>query len=265
VSEAEQQMSDSTTTMNEPLSSSPAAAGDVVLHVDDIHTFYGAIEALKGISVDVHQGEIVTLIGANGAGKSTTLKTISGLLHPRTGEIRFKGEVISGMPVHAVTAKGVIQVPEGRRIFARMTVEENLQMGAFLRTKDPAGVKASLEQVFDLFPRLKERRSQKGGTLSGGEQQMLATGRGFMAAPQLLMLDEPSMGLAPVVVEAIFETIEKMNAQGITILLVEQNAAMALQIADRGYVLETGSVALEGSGKELLVNEKVRKAYLGES
>ena len=258
-------MSESTATMNEPASSSAVPAGDVVLHVDDIHTFYGAIEALKGISVDVHQGEIVTLIGANGAGKSTTLKTISGLLHPRTGEIRFKGETISGMRVHSVTAKGVIQVPEGRRIFPRMTVEENLLMGAFLRTKDPEGVKDSLEQVFDLFPRLKERRSQKGGTLSGGEQQMLATGRGFMAAPQLLMLDEPSMGLAPVVVEAIFETIEKMNAQGITILLVEQNAAMALQIADRGYVLETGNVALEGTGKELLVNEKVRKAYLGES
>jgi branched-chain amino acid transport system ATP-binding protein len=258
-------MSDTQATMNAPGTGSASAAGDVVLHVGDIHTFYGAIEALKGISLDVHKGEIVTLIGANGAGKSTTLKTISGLLHPRTGDISFMGEVISGMKVHDVTAKGVIQVPEGRRIFPRMTVEENLQMGAFLRTSDPAGVAESLEQVFDLFPRLKERRWQKGGTLSGGEQQMLATGRGFMAAPTLLMLDEPSMGLAPVVVEAIFETIEKMNEQGITILLVEQNAAMALQIADRGYVLETGSVALQGTGKELLVNERVRKAYLGES
>ena len=257
-------MSDMQATVSASGTGPASAAGDVVLHVGDIHTFYGAIEALKGISLDVHKGEIVTLIGANGAGKSTTLKTISGLLHPRTGEIKFLGKVISGLKVHDVTAKGVIQVPEGRRIFPRMTVEENLQMGAFLRT-DPSGISESLEQVFDLFPRLKERRWQKGGTLSGGEQQMLATGRGFMAAPTLLMLDEPSMGLAPVVVEAIFETIEKMNQQGITILLVEQNAAMALQIADRGYVLETGSVALQGTGKELLVNERVRKAYLGES
>jgi branched-chain amino acid transport system ATP-binding protein len=235
-----------------------------VLSINDIHTFYGKIEALKGISVHVDEGEIVTLIGANGAGKSTTLKTISGLLTPRTGSIEFLGEKISGMKVHEVTAKGVIQVPEGRRIFPRMTVEENLGMGAFLRTKDPTGVKESMDWVFELFPRLKERRNQKGGTLSGGEQQMLATARGMMADPKLLMLDEPSMGLAPVVVEIIFETIMKLNQAGITILLVEQNAAMALQIANRGYVLETGNVALEGPGRELLVNEKVRKTYLGE-
>jgi branched-chain amino acid transport system ATP-binding protein len=236
-----------------------------VLKIDGIHTFYGQIEALKGISLTVDQGEIVTLIGANGAGKSTTLRTISGLLAPRSGSIVFLGEKISGMPVHHVTAKGIIQVPEGRHIFPRMTVEENLEMGAFLRNKDVEGVKASMARAYDLFPRLKERRTQKGGTLSGGEQQMLATARGIMADPKLLMLDEPSMGLAPVIVEVIFDTIKKLNDQGITILLVEQNAAMALQIADRGYVLETGRVALEGKGRELLVNERVRKTYLGES
>jgi branched-chain amino acid transport system ATP-binding protein len=238
---------------------------NTVLKVDKIHTFYGKIEALKGISVHVDQGEIVTLIGANGAGKSTTLKTISGLLTPRTGSIKLFDETISGLKVHEVTAKGVIQVPEGRRIFPRMTVEENLEMGAFLRSKDPAGVKESMDWVFELLPRLKERRTQKGGTLSGGEQQMLATARGLMADPKLLMLDEPSMGLAPVVVELIFDTIRKLNEKGITILLVEQNAAMALTVADRGYVLETGAVALEGTGKELLSNERVRKAYLGET
>ncbi|HEX9092956.1 MAG TPA: ABC transporter ATP-binding protein, partial [Coriobacteriia bacterium] len=196
---------------------------------------------------------------------STTLRTISGLLAPRKGTIKLYGETISGLPVHEVTAKGVIQVPEGRRIFPRMTVEENLGMGAFLRNKDPEGVRKSMETVFELFPRLKERRTQKGGTLSGGEQQMLATGRGLMADPKLLMLDEPSMGLAPVVVEQIFDTIVRLNKQGRTILLVEQNAAMALQVAHRGYVLETGRIALEGTGKELLVNEQVRKTYLGES
>jgi branched-chain amino acid transport system ATP-binding protein len=236
-----------------------------VLKVDDIHAFYGQIEALKGISLHVDKGEIVTLIGANGAGKSTTLRTVSGLLNPRTGSVKFMGETISGMPVHQVTAKGIIQVPEGRHIFPRMSVEENLEMGAFLRTKDVAGVKESMAWAYELFPRLKERRLQKGGTLSGGEQQMLATARGLMADPKLLMLDEPSMGLAPVVVEIIFETLKKLNEKGITILLVEQNAAMALQIADRGYVLETGRVALEGLGRELLVNEQVRKTYLGES
>ncbi|MGB4593640.1 MAG: ABC transporter ATP-binding protein [Coriobacteriia bacterium] len=237
---------------------------NTVLAVDDIHTFYGQIEALKGISLHVDEGEIVTLIGANGAGKSTTLKTISGLLAPKEGSITFLGESISGLPVHRVTQRGVIHVPEGRRIFPRMTVEENLGMGAFLRNKDPEGVKKSMDTVFKLFPRLEERRTQRGGTLSGGEQQMLATGRGMMANPKLLMLDEPSMGLAPVVVEIIFETIEKLNKEGTTILLVEQNAAMALQVAHRGYVLEVGKIALEGPGKELLHNEQVRKTYLGE-
>jgi branched-chain amino acid transport system ATP-binding protein len=235
-----------------------------VLKVNDIHTFYGQIEALKGISLEVNDGEIVTLIGANGAGKSTTLKTISGALTPKSGTIEFEGRTISGMPIHKVTQQGVIQVPEGRRIFARMTVTENLEMGAFLR-KDKDGVKEDMDRVFDMFPRLKERAGQKGGTLSGGEQQMLAMGRGMMARPKLLMLDEPSMGLAPVVVEVVFETITELNKSGITILLVEQNAAMALAIANRGYVLETGKIKLTGPGKDLLANEDVRKAYLGES
>ncbi|HEY3317862.1 MAG TPA: ABC transporter ATP-binding protein [Coriobacteriia bacterium] len=235
-----------------------------ILKVEDLHTFYGQIEALKGISLEVQEGEIVTLIGANGAGKSTTLKTLSGQLVPSQGRIEFLGEDIAGLPAHAVTQRGIIQVPEGRRIFPRMSVEENLEMGAFLR-EDKAGIAESMERVFTLFPRLRERRSQKGGTLSGGEQQMLATGRGMMASPKLLMLDEPSMGLAPVVVEMIFETIRRLNAEGITILLVEQNAAMALNLAHRGYVLETGTIALEGTGKELLTNERVRKTYLGEA
>jgi len=234
-----------------------------VLKVNDLHTFYGKIEALKGISIEVHEGEIVTLIGANGAGKSTTLKTISGQIAPRHGSIEFLGEQIAGMPAHLVTAKGVIQVPEGRRIFPRMSVRENLEMGAFLRT-DADGVAKDMERVLELFPRLRERLAQKGGTLSGGEQQMLAIARGMMANPKLLMLDEPSMGLAPVIVEVIFDTIKTLNEHGTTILLVEQNAAMALQVAHRGYVLETGVVALEGTGKELLGNEKVRKTYLGE-
>lgn len=235
-----------------------------MLKVENLHTHYGQIEALKGISLEVNEGEIVTLIGANGAGKSTTLKTISGQLAPTTGSVTLNGEVVSGLAAHKVTAKGIIQVPEGRRIFPRMTVAENLEMGAFLR-KDPEGVKEDTEQVFSLFPRLKERIGQKGGTLSGGEQQMLAMGRAIMARPKILMLDEPSMGLAPVVVETIFSIIEKLNKEGITILLVEQNAAMALQVADRGYVLEVGSIALEGAGKDLLHNEQVRKTYLGES
>ncbi len=236
---------------------------ETMLKVTDLRAAYGKIEALKGISLEVHQGEIVTLIGANGAGKSTTLKTISGQLAPKGGSITFEGENIGGVRPHLVTGKGIIQVPEGRRIFSRMTVMENLDMGAFLR-KDKEAVKADLDHVFELFPRLKERVAQKGGTLSGGEQQMLAMGRALMSKPRLLMLDEPSMGLAPVVVETIFEIILKLNADGITILLVEQNANMALAIANRGYVLETGKIALSGPGRELLANEAVRKAYLGE-
>jgi branched-chain amino acid transport system ATP-binding protein len=236
----------------------------MLLQVSNLVTSYGKIEALKGISVDVEQGEIVTLIGANGAGKSTTLKTISGQLRPSDGTIEFNGKSIVGMPAHQVAELGIVQVPEGRRIFSRMTVTENLEMGAFLR-KDKDEIKAAVERVFELFPRLAERRGQKGGTLSGGEQQMLAMGRGLMAKPNLLMLDEPSMGLAPVVVETIFETIEQLNKEGITILLVEQNAHLALSIANRGYVLETGEIKLSGPGRELLTNEEVRKAYLGES
>jgi branched-chain amino acid transport system ATP-binding protein len=236
----------------------------VLLKVDNLITNYGKIQALRGISVDVEDGEIVTLIGANGAGKSTTLKTISGQLHPLSGTIEFDGKNIAGMPPHKVAALGVVQVPEGRRIFPRMTVKENLEMGAFLR-KDKEGVEAAFERVFELFPRLKERIAQKGGTLSGGEQQMLAMGRGLMAEPKLMMLDEPSMGLAPVVVETIMDIIKTLNKDGITILLVEQNAHLALSIADRGYVLETGEIKLTGTGTELLADESVRKAYLGEA
>ncbi len=234
-----------------------------MLKVTDLRTCYGKIEALKGISIEVNEGEIVTLIGANGAGKSTTLKTISGQLAPTAGSIEFEGAKIAGVPAHKVTTKGIIQVPEGRRIFSRMTVLENLEMGSYLRN-DKDGIKSDLEHVFELFPRLKERVAQKGGTLSGGEQQMLAMGRALMARPRLLMLDEPSMGLAPVIVELIFEIIQKLNEDGITILLVEQNANLALSIADRGYVLETGELKLTGTGKELLANDDVRKAYLGE-
>ena len=234
-----------------------------MLQVTDMRTNYGKIAALKGITITVNEGEIVTLIGANGAGKSTTLKTISGQLSPASGTIEFEGESIGGMPAHKVTGKGIIQVPEGRRIFPRMTVLENLEMGAFLRN-DKEEIQRDIEHVYELFPRLKERIAQKGGTLSGGEQQMLAMGRALMAQPRLLMLDEPSMGLAPVVVETIFEIIEKLNKDGITILLVEQNANLALGVADRGYVLETGEIKLEGTGRELLANEDVRKAYLGE-
>ena len=234
-----------------------------MLKVSDLNTSYGKIHAVRGISFEVHEGEIVTLIGANGAGKSTTLKTISGMLSPTSGTIDFEGENIAGMPAHKVTAKHIIHVPEGRRIFAQMSVKENLEMGAYLRT-DKVEIEEDLTKVLDLFPRLKERLAQKGGTLSGGEQQMLAMGRAMMSKPKLLMLDEPSMGLAPVIVETIFETIESLNEQGITILLVEQNANIALSIADRGYVLETGEIKLTGTGAELLVNEQVRKSYLGE-
>ena len=235
-----------------------------MLTVEGLVTSYGRIEALHGLSFEVEAGEIVTLIGANGAGKSTTLRTISGLAQPKAGTITFLGQSIGGAPPHEVTARGIIHVPEGRRIFPQLTVRENLELGAFLR-KDRSSVGASIERAFELFPRLKERAGQKGGTLSGGEQQMLAIGRGLMSEPKLLMLDEPSMGLAPVIVETIFETILKLNGEGITILLVEQNANLALAMADRGYVLETGRILLSGTGLDLLASEEVRRAYLGES
>ena len=243
---------------------SPRAAGrEPMLTVDDIHVFYGNIAAVKGISLTVYPGEIVTLIGGNGAGKSTTMRTISGLLKPKRGEVHFEGNKVSGLKGHEVAQRGIAQSPEGRRIFPRMTVTENLELGAFLRN-DKAGIAADMDRVFDLFPRLKERLTQKSGTLSGGEQQMLAMGRALMAQPKLLLLDEPSMGLAPVLVESVFETIRKVNEQGTTVLLVEQNALVALNIADHAYVLETGHITLEGPAKELAHNDDVRKAYLGE-
>jgi branched-chain amino acid transport system ATP-binding protein len=232
-----------------------------MLEIDDIHTYYGHIHALKGVSIEVQQGEVVTLIGSNGAGKSTTLKTISGLLHPANGEIRLDGRRISDMAAHQIVTLGVVQSPEGRRVFPRMTVLENLEMGAFSRGKvEPA----DLERVYSLFPRLRERISQKAGTLSGGEQQMLAIGRALMARPTLLLLDEPSMGLSPILVEQIFSIIKEINEQGTTVLLVEQNALMALAVAHRGYVLQTGSIVLSDTAATLLQNDMVRKAYLGE-
>jgi branched-chain amino acid transport system ATP-binding protein len=234
-----------------------------LLEVHDIHTYYGAIHALKGLSVSVEQGEIVTLIGANGAGKTTTLNTICGILHPRSGTVMLDGEPIHGLPAHEIVMRGVAQAPEGRRVFGRLHVTENLEMGAYART-DKAGIARGIERVFALFPRLKERARQVAGTLSGGEQQMLAIGRALMANPRLLLLDEPSMGLAPVLVDAIFDTIREINSEGTTVLLVEQNAMMALSIAQRGYVLETGSIVLEDQASALQQNEMVRKAYLGE-
>ncbi len=233
-----------------------------VLTITDLHVYYGNIAAVKGISLEVFEGEIVTLIGANGAGKSTTMRTISGLLKPRKGEIVFEGEKVSGLRGNEVAARGIAQSPEGRRIFPRMTVLENLELGAFLR-KDKAEIPVDMERVFELFPRLKERIAQKGGTLSGGEQQMLAMGRALMAQPRLLLLDEPSMGLAPVLVDVVFEIIERVNAQGTTILLVEQNALAALNIGDYAYVLETGHIGLQGPAADLADNEEVRNAYLG--
>lgn len=234
-----------------------------LLAVNDIHTYYGHIYALKGISLTVEKGEVVTLIGANGAGKTTTLKTISGLLKPRMGNILLEGEEISGLPPHTIVSKGIGQAPEGRQIFTRLTVMENLEMGAYSR-KDKEGIQKDLEHVFKIFPRLAERRTQAGGTLSGGEQQMLAIGRALMTRPRVLLLDEPSMGLAPVLVDTIFDIIKTLNNEGVTILLVEQNAARALSVANRGYVLETGRIILQGNAKELAENEEVRKAYLGE-
>jgi len=235
-----------------------------LLEIENIHTYYGHIHALKGISLDVNKGEIVTLIGANGAGKSTMLKTTSGLLRPRQGSIRLEGEDLTRYRPHQIVAKGVVQVPEGRRIFGRLTVKENLEMGAFTIT-DQRLIESNLQRVFNLFPRLRERQKQVGGTLSGGEQQMLATGRALMASPSVLLMDEPSMGLAPVLVDIIFETIRQLHADGTTILLVEQNARMALQVASRGYVLQTGTILLSDSAENLRRNEMVRKAYLGES
>ncbi|HTI79060.1 MAG TPA: ABC transporter ATP-binding protein [Acetobacteraceae bacterium] len=233
-----------------------------MLEIDDIHVFYDKIEALKGISLVVDEGKIITLVGGNGAGKSTTLRAISGLLHPRHGTIRFDGRVLAGLGAHDIASIGVVHVPEGRRIFGRLTVSENLDMGAFTRS-DRRAIGEDKEQMLVLFPRLRERLKQVAGTLSGGEQQMLAAARALMARPRVLLMDEPSMGLAPMLVEQVFETIKRINAQGMTILLVEQNAPMALGIADHGYVLESGRIVLEGPGRDLLDDERVQRAYLG--
>ena len=232
-----------------------------MLAVNDIHVYYGSIHAVKGVSLEVNEGEIVTLIGANGAGKSTVLNTISGLLHPRGGSVTFLGQDLMGVPPHKLVARGMAQIPEGRRIFLQMTVEENLEMGAYTQSK--ASIDGSIEDVYRRFPRLQERRKQIAGTLSGGEQQMLAMGRALMSHPRLLMLDEPSMGLAPILVEQIFDIIRELHAAGTTILLVEQNAQAALSVADRAYVLETGRISLSGTGAELMASDKVREAYLG--
>jgi len=234
-----------------------------LLEVNDIHTYYDAIHALKGITISVDEGEIVTLIGANGAGKSTTLNSICGLYPPRSGTITLDGEPIHELPPHDIVLRGLSQAPEGRQVFGRLTVTENLKMGAYTRT-DKEGIRTDMERVFELFPRLKERAKQVSGTLSGGEQQMLAIGRALMASPRLLLLDEPSMGLAPLLVETIFDTIRAINALGTTILLVEQNASIALSLAQRGYVLETGKIVLQDTAEALQANEMVRKAYLGE-
>ncbi|MCC7352777.1 MAG: ABC transporter ATP-binding protein [Anaerolineae bacterium] len=234
----------------------------MLLEVQNLNVYYGAIHALQGVSFNVEEGEIIALIGANGAGKSTTLKTISGLIRPRSGNIVLRGDSITTLPAEEIVRRGVVQVPEGRKIFAPLTVQENLEMGAYSR-RDPAEIRQSMERVFKSFPRLKERLSQYGGTLSGGEQQMLAIGRGLMARPRLLLLDEPSMGLAPILVEEIFSIIREINAQGVSILLVEQNALMALSVANRGYVLETGRIVLAGTADELLHNPLVIQAYLG--
>ncbi|MBI2756344.1 MAG: ABC transporter ATP-binding protein [Chloroflexi bacterium] len=254
--------------MSAPAVTTPAAPrraaseSPLALELRDVHTYYGHIHALKGVSLNVQHGEIVTLIGANGAGKTTTLRTISGVLHPRQGEVLLQGDRIDKLAPHQIVLRGVCQSPEGRRIFSRMTVRENLEMGAFAR-RDAGAIAADFDRVLALFPRLKERLAQKGGTLSGGEQQMLAIGRALMSSPRVLLLDEPSMGLAPMLVETIFTTIVEINRQGVTVLLVEQNALMALNVASRGYVLETGRIVLGGPAQELQRNEQVQKSYLG--
>ena len=232
-----------------------------ILKVSDLHVYYGSIHAVKGVSFEVNEGEVVTLIGANGAGKSTILNTVSGLLHPKSGSILFNGKDLRGIPAHKIVKQGMAQVPEGRHIFLQMTVQENLEMGAF--TQPNSAIEADIENVYQRFPRLKERRKQIAGTLSGGEQQMLAMGRALMSRPKLLMLDEPSMGLAPILVEQIFDIIRELHAAGTTILLVEQNALAALSVADRAYVLETGRIVLSGTGAELMASDSVQKAYLG--
>ena len=234
-----------------------------LLEIKNIHSYYGNIHALKGVSLTVEEGEVVTLIGSNGAGKTTTLRSINGILPPREGRIVFRGEEIQGLPAHAMITKGIAQSPEGRKIFSRMTVLENLEMGAYHRN-DRSGIAEDMDRVFDLFPRLKERVKQEAGTMSGGEQQMLAIGRALMSRPKLLLLDEPSMGLAPVLVERIFQTVEEINKQGTTILLVEQNANVALEVATRGYVLETGTIVNAAPAEKLREDPKVREAYLGE-
>ena len=239
-----------------------APAGEVMLSLTDVHTYYGHIHALQGITIEVRAGEIVTLIGANGAGKTTTLKTISGILHPRQGAVTFEGKDVSKTPAHTLVRQGIGHAPEGRRIFSRLTVLENLQMGGF--TRKQVEIDEDMDHVFELFPRLKERTTQRGGSLSGGEQQMLAIGRALMSRPRVLLLDEPSLGLSPILVQQIFAIIAEINARGTTILLVEQNALQALNVANRGYVLQTGQVVLSGPAAELRSNEMVRKAYLGE-
>ena len=233
-----------------------------LLELENVHSYYGNIHALKGLSIHVDEAEIVSLIGGNGAGKSTTLKTISGVLHPRHGAVRLGGDDLTKLKPHEIVQKGIVQVPEGRRVFGRLTVTENLEMGAFT-INDKRRISGNMEKVFNMFPRLKERRSQLGGTLSGGEQQMLAMGRALMADPKVLLLDEPSMGLAPVLVDSIFDKIQELHQQGTTILLVEQNARAALAVADRGYVMQTGTIVLSGNAAELRANEMVQKAYLG--
>jgi branched-chain amino acid transport system ATP-binding protein len=248
--------------MTEMIAPPPTAAAATMLQLQDVHTYYGHIHALQGIDLEVRAGEIVTLLGTNGAGKTTTLKTISGLLHPRQGTVHFEGKDVSHVACHRLVESGIAQAPEGRRIFSRLTVLENLQMGGY--TRNASEVRQDLAHVYDLFPRLQERASQRGGTLSGGEQQMLAIGRALMTRPRVLLLDEPSLGLSPILVQQIFQIIQEINSRGMTILLVEQNALQALAIAHRGYVLQTGRVVLSGTSAELSRNETVRKAYLGE-